>query len=165
MFKTDRLRELRGSRGLTQAVLAARAGTTQGTLSRIEKGEIKERPDRQLARRLAAALSVPLSEIFDDEEPGEVPAEAPAAAASTTTSMGAYERDLLSAVDPARHSISDLVAARAALVSMEELTGSPVELTGSTARRWLDAALEVRAMRLAQTAQSVTARYARGKDS
>ncbi len=164
MFKTDRLRELRGSRGLTQAVLAARAGTTQGTLSRIEKGEIKERPDRQLARRLAAALSVPLSEIFDDEEPGEVPAEAPAAA-SGTTSMGAYERDLLSAVDPAVHSISDLVAARAALVSMEELTGSPVELTPGTARRWLDAASEVRSMRLSQTAQSVTARYARGKDS
>jgi transcriptional regulator with XRE-family HTH domain len=164
MFKTDRLRELRGSRGLTQAVLAARVGTTQGTLSRIEKGEIKERPDRGLAKRIAVALEVPLSEIFDDEEPGAVPAEAPPAAASNT-SMGAYERDLLSAVDPAVHSISDLVSARAALVSMEELTGSPVELTLGTARRWLDAASEVRSMRLPQTAQSVTARYARGKDS
>ncbi len=51
------LRQLRTAAGLTQLELAERAGVADGTISRLERGRLKE-PSAQLVEKLAAGLSV-----------------------------------------------------------------------------------------------------------
>lgn len=57
-----RIRQLRTARGMTQEALARAAGLTLSTVSRIEKGTIKE-PSRGTVRALAAALGVPAEDL------------------------------------------------------------------------------------------------------
>lgn len=161
MFKTDKLRELRAAAHLTQAALAQRVGdTTQATISRIESGDVTQRPDRALARRIAAVLAVPLSEIYDDGDD----ALAPPAEAAPVRTMGDYEQALMASAAPGVHTIDDLAAARAALVEAERLTGAPIDAAKS-ARLWLDAAMTLRVARRSTAAQAVVAWVARDKAS
>ena len=65
---TNRLRELRGGLGLTQAELAERVGVSRKTINTVENGVFV--PSTTLALKLARALSCPVEAIFslDDEE-------------------------------------------------------------------------------------------------
>lgn len=58
----DNLRHLRESRGLSQVDLAEMAGVTQGTISKIEHGNMNVGLDKILA--IAAALRVEPVEMF-----------------------------------------------------------------------------------------------------
>lgn len=60
-YRGERLREIRASKDLTQPQLGAMIGTTQQTISRLEKGLLW---DFEWARRVADALRVSPSEFF-----------------------------------------------------------------------------------------------------
>jgi transcriptional regulator with XRE-family HTH domain len=57
------IREAREAAGLTQAELAEKANTTQGTISRIENGEIVPRLDT--LQRIADALGTSTSALLE----------------------------------------------------------------------------------------------------
>jgi len=56
MAEDNIIRKLRKGRGYTQGELAELSGSSQGYISRIERGSCS--PNRDLIRRLAAALGV-----------------------------------------------------------------------------------------------------------
>ncbi|HST36998.1 MAG TPA: helix-turn-helix transcriptional regulator [Allosphingosinicella sp.] len=58
----NRLRDLRGERGLTQAALAELVGVSRKTINTVENGVFV--PSTLLALKLARALGVPVEEIF-----------------------------------------------------------------------------------------------------
>jgi transcriptional regulator with XRE-family HTH domain len=58
----QRLRQQRLAAELSQEELAARAGTTQSTVSQVELGN--RRPDLDVQVALAEALAVPVTELF-----------------------------------------------------------------------------------------------------
>lgn len=58
----ERLRALRMSRSISMRDLEARSGIQSGTLSRLEKGEFRPRPDN--VQRLAHALHVPHADLM-----------------------------------------------------------------------------------------------------
>lgn len=62
----DRLKSLRQSRKLTQAVLAERAGVTDETVSRVERGAFE--PALSTAIALARALDTPLDALTGGAE-------------------------------------------------------------------------------------------------
>ena len=62
-LKPSRLREARLRRMLTQAELAARAGTTEATVNRLERG--LQRPRISTVRKLAAVLGVAPEDLID----------------------------------------------------------------------------------------------------
>jgi transcriptional regulator with XRE-family HTH domain len=169
MYRSERIRELRESRALTQTQLARMAGTTQPTISRIEKGEIEKRPDRPLAARIARALSVTLAEVFDDaDEAAPAPPSAPPDPGRESGDFGSglsiFESAALSVVDPSRHSIADLSAAAEAWKIAARVSGRAVD-PGPVARLWLDAARALRVEGAAVTPTSVIARVAMGEDT
>lgn len=59
---TNRIRELRSERGLTQAELAARIGVTRQTVIAIEAGRYS--PSLEMAFQVAGVLGLPLEEVF-----------------------------------------------------------------------------------------------------
>jgi putative transcriptional regulator len=61
----NRLRELRGELGLTQAELAERVGVSRKTINTVENGVFV--PSTLLALKLARALGRPVEEIFSLE--------------------------------------------------------------------------------------------------
>jgi transcriptional regulator with XRE-family HTH domain len=66
-----RLREIRQRKLLTQAELAALAGTTEATVNRLENG--LQQPRISTVRKLAEALGVEADELIDwgaEGEPG-----------------------------------------------------------------------------------------------
>jgi transcriptional regulator with XRE-family HTH domain len=65
----DRLRELRRSRGMTQAELARRADVSVTHLSELENAEIA--PGIDLVDRLARGLGVALADLLPSVEPPE----------------------------------------------------------------------------------------------
>ena len=56
------LRVLRLNRGLTQAELATRAGVSEYTIVRLERGQ-RKRPHPSTRRKLAAALGVEIADV------------------------------------------------------------------------------------------------------
>jgi transcriptional regulator with XRE-family HTH domain len=66
------LRETRRERGLDQAGLARRAGTTQSYVSRVERGAVA--PSLKTLRRLLNAMGVDLRLQIETLSPGNVPA-------------------------------------------------------------------------------------------
>ncbi|MBN9223434.1 MAG: transcriptional regulator [Microbacterium sp. SCN 70-27] len=67
---SNRIRELRAERGVTQADLAETLGVTRQTVIAIEQGRYS--PSRELAFQTARALGVRLDEVFTyraDETP------------------------------------------------------------------------------------------------
>lgn len=59
---SNRIRELRAERNLTQAELAATLGVTRQTVIAIEQGRYS--PSLEMAFQIALALGVPLDEVF-----------------------------------------------------------------------------------------------------
>lgn len=64
----NRLPELRGERGWTQAALAERLEVSRQTVIAIEKG--KYDPSLPLAFRIARAFELPIEQIFEDDRAG-----------------------------------------------------------------------------------------------
>ena len=62
----NRLKELRGERGLTQAQLADLLGTSRQTVNALEVG--KYDPSLPLAFRIAAVFGLPIEQIFFSEQ-------------------------------------------------------------------------------------------------
>ena len=66
---TNRITELRGAAGMSQAGLSDLIGVTRQTVNAIEGG--KYSPSLEAAFRIARALNVPLEEVF--QYPGRPP--------------------------------------------------------------------------------------------
>lgn len=60
----DKIRQLREECGLTQGQLAARSSVSQGYLSQLENGEVKN-PSAAVLLRVAQAMSVDSDELFE----------------------------------------------------------------------------------------------------
>jgi putative transcriptional regulator len=58
----NRIKEIRGELGLTQAELAERVGVTRKTVNTVENGVFV--PSTLLALKLARALNVPIEQLF-----------------------------------------------------------------------------------------------------
>jgi transcriptional regulator with XRE-family HTH domain len=159
MYRSERIRELREARALTQTVLAKLANTTQPTMSRIEKGEIKDRPDRALAVRLARVLGVELADVFEDAVDEGAAEALEDRSSGVTFESSAFEAAVLRVVDPKVHTINDLraaVEAYAAATRASGVTRNPEDV----ARVWLEAARALRAENIAATPAAVVARVA-----
>ncbi|MBI4185316.1 MAG: helix-turn-helix transcriptional regulator [Proteobacteria bacterium] len=93
METSNRLRELRETRGLSLDRLAKMVGTTHQQISRLERGE--RRLTEGWMRRIATALGCRPSELI--EAPGTVPAEA--LAANDVVEVGHEPYALIAAFD------------------------------------------------------------------
>ncbi|HET8944489.1 MAG TPA: helix-turn-helix transcriptional regulator, partial [Dehalococcoidia bacterium] len=60
----DKIRQLREECGLTQGQLAARSSVSQGYLSQLENGEVKN-PSAAVLLRVAQAVRVNSDELFE----------------------------------------------------------------------------------------------------
>jgi uncharacterized protein len=76
------VRELRRRHGLSQTALAARAGTSQQALSRIESGSVS--PSIETLARLAAAVG---EELALEARPRQIPFDPDQLAAAATSPM------------------------------------------------------------------------------
>lgn len=65
---TNRIKELRAARAMTQAELAERIGVTRQTVIAIEQGRYS--PTLEMAFQIAHALGVGLDEVFQYPETG-----------------------------------------------------------------------------------------------
>jgi transcriptional regulator with XRE-family HTH domain len=73
MIISDRLRELREAKNLSQGDIEKRTGLLRCYISRVENGHTV--PAIETLEKLARALEVPLYQLFyDGEEPPELPA-------------------------------------------------------------------------------------------
>lgn len=70
----QKIRQIRKSRHLTQAELAARIGITQSDLSRMENGEYKVGLDTLF--RILQVFELSMSRFFEEPAPAEAAAEA-----------------------------------------------------------------------------------------
>lgn len=155
--RSERLREARLARRLSQGGLAEKVGTTQATISRLERGETKD-ADAPTRKKLVAVLGVPEEELFDDgPEPAGIPAPpAPAAARRELTverdpvspvpvpeDASKLERAVGAAFDPARHLLRDALAVLEALRTVHRLEATESDIVAA-ARTWLDAAAAMR---------------------
>ena len=61
----NRIRELRGAKGLTLDALAERADVSRAMLSRIERGESS--PTAQLMNKVCSGLGITLSTLFAED--------------------------------------------------------------------------------------------------
>lgn len=86
----EKIKELRNARGLTLADVEARAGLSDGNLSRIERG--KQWLTEEKLYAIAAALNVPVHELFLAHDSLNV------AAAEQVSKIGGYA-DQLDAAD------------------------------------------------------------------
>lgn len=69
----DRIREMREDQGLNQSELAERVGTSQSTISQLEKG--KRNPSYRTLQSVADALGVSVSYLLGEEELEELSEE------------------------------------------------------------------------------------------
>lgn len=60
------IKEIRSARGITQAELAERIGTTVATISRYESGQ--REPTLTIAAKLAAALDCSVDDLVERKE-------------------------------------------------------------------------------------------------
>lgn len=60
----DRIRQLRDEAGLTQGQLASSSGVSQGYLSQLENGEVKN-PSAAVLLRIAQAIGVEADDLFE----------------------------------------------------------------------------------------------------
>ncbi len=136
----DRLRARREACGLDQQQLAERAGTTQPTVSRIERGESRGTKQLRAFARVLATSEDYLEGIVDD--PGPIPAAEPGAQPEPTVDTLTLEDALGRSFDPARHQLRDATAVEEALRDTRGLR-HPDEILAA-ARLWLDCAAEMR---------------------
>jgi len=138
----ERLRARREACGLDQQQLAERAGTTQPTVSRIERGESRGTKQLRAFARVLATSEDYLEGIVDD--PGPLPAaEFKATPLEPVANAMTLEDALGRSFDPTRHQIRDATAVEEALRDTRGLR-HPAEVLAA-ARMWLDCAAEMRA--------------------
>lgn len=62
----NRLKDLRGERGWSQAVLAEKLEVSRQTVNALERG--KYDPSLPLAFKIARLFALPIEQIFEDED-------------------------------------------------------------------------------------------------
>jgi transcriptional regulator with XRE-family HTH domain len=112
MVISDRLRELREARKLSQGDIEARSGLLRSYISRVENGHTV--PSLETLEKLAAAMEIPLYQImYEGNEPPALPNWKPGEAMKTTGKDAMYLhklRRLLSEMsEPDRQLLSHLV--------------------------------------------------------
>jgi transcriptional regulator with XRE-family HTH domain len=138
----ERLRARREACGLDQQQLAERAGTTQPTVSRIERGESRGTKQLRAFARVLATSEDYLEGIVDD--PGPLPAtDVDALPVQPTANAMTLEDALGRSFDPTRHQLRDATAVEEALRDTRGLRDRDDIL--AAARLWLDCAAEMRA--------------------
>src|SRR5688500_17024423 len=85
-----RLRELRRARGMTLDALAARAGVSKSTLSKLENPSLRPNPSLDLLEAVATALGVKREELFA----GSIESKDAQVVQPENTSLELYLRDL-----------------------------------------------------------------------
>ncbi len=108
MFSPSRLELARKRRQITKKSLAERAGISQVTLTRIEKGQTQE-PEEETLRALANVLAFPLS-FFYLGDCGELTAEA--VSFRSLSSLTARQRDSALSAGEVGHFFDQWVTAR-----------------------------------------------------
>ncbi len=97
----QKIRQIRKSRHLTQADLAARIGVTQSDLSRMENGEYKVGLDTLF--RILQVFELSMSHFFEE------PAAAPAASGETGEAAAPFE-DWAALPDETRREVREFIA-------------------------------------------------------
>jgi len=171
-LKGSRVRARREELDLSQAQLAARAGISQGQLSKIEQGKVPDNLSGTI-ESLASALRVSVAYLCGVTEKapeaektldagGGPGVSVPRMGTAYTAEESPVEDALLWEFDRARHSIADALAVRAALREIPaELR--PADMRPLT-RRLLDAAWTLRGMNLAPTPSAMLAVVARAAE-
>lgn len=137
----ERLRARREACGLDQQQLAECAGTTQPTVSRIERGESRGTKQLRAFARVLATSEDYLEGLVDD--PGPIPAgEHDAPPQDPVADALTLEDALGRSFDPTRHQLRDATAVEEALRDTRGLRDSAEVL--AAARLWLDCAAEMR---------------------
>lgn len=127
---------------MDQQELADRAGTTQPTVSRIERGESRGTKQLRAFARVLATSEDYLEGLVDD--PGPVPSKADAPPPDEPQREALSLEDALGrSFDPTRHQLRDATAVGEALRDARGLR-RPQEILAA-ARMWLDCAAEMRA--------------------
>ncbi len=123
MVISDRLRQLREERKLSQGDIEKRTGLLRCYISRVENGHTV--PSIETLEKLARALEIPLYQLFyDGEEPPKVPnllkpksADGPAWGSTGKDSI--YMHKLVKCLSKAKESDRKLVLAMAQKISGE----------------------------------------------
>ena len=119
----ERLRLLRGTRGLTLDALAAASGVSRAMISRIERGEAS--PTAQLLSRLCAALDLTLSAFFAFSGDSGAPLSRRAAQTVWRDPETGYQRRAVSAPN---------TASRVEVIEVEFPPGARIAYPPETAR-------------------------------
>ena len=110
----QKIRQIRKSRHLTQADLAARIGITQSDLSRMENSEYKVGLDTLF--RILQVFELSMSQFFNEPAAEETAAAAPPAAPATAREPGSFAeepelaRDWESLSPEARREVREFIA-------------------------------------------------------
>lgn len=143
------MRAERKKHDLSQTELAERLGVAQTTVSKIERGELDDRPDsdtlRPVLEWLALSGSAPRAVVL--------PPEPRATAAAPDQTVDA-ERLVSGAVQPSVDLPRDVVAVAREVAESLSLCDDP-ELIVAAARVWLDAARSLRAAGVPLTARAL----------
>lgn len=70
---SEKMKEIRKKKNISQVSLSVRSGISQSAISSIERGE--QSPTEESMIKIASALHVPLSAMLEDSEIKEKPAE------------------------------------------------------------------------------------------
>lgn len=96
--KIKKMRDARLRKGISQAQMADKVGTTQSTYSRIESGFIQQ-PDKEIVQRIADILGVPIDELFVKEDLEPSPPRIQTETALNPKEIPAMLRDLKALLD------------------------------------------------------------------
>jgi ribonucleoside-diphosphate reductase alpha chain len=137
---SSKMATLRKGKGMSQADLAGAIGTTQATISRLEKGEAEIRKFAK-ATELATALGVELADLLfgDAETPGGTPGSAvPPPRGGASHPPGGPAQPLVESEDSPATPL-EMFSGSSEVVYMSEPLQRPGELEGNTYKvKWPD---------------------------
>ena len=138
-----RLKRAREARGLSQVVLASRAGVDQTTVSKTERGKLH--PEEGTLGRLADALGVTVSWLSTGTGNGPAAPSEDSQTRRIAAPPALFEEALETAFDKARgHRLADVDALRKLFAGETTPGTATIETLGAAAGRMLDAAVELR---------------------
>lgn len=138
-YRPERVKALRARLGMTQKQLAEAAGTSQGDISRIERGETGVTADDAKRGRIARALGTTVEDIYDGVgAAAEITVHREDAEAAPGDVHAIFDAALLRAVGEGEYTMEDFDAVRAtSRETAHHLEGSdPFEMV----RAWLRSA-------------------------
>lgn len=140
-YRPERVKALRARLGMTQKQLADAAGTSQGDISRIERGETGVTADDAKRGRIARALGTTVEDIYDGvgaSAVGELTVHKDDVDVAPADAHAIFDAALLRAVGEGEYTMGDFEAVRAtSRETAQHLEGSdPLEMV----RAWLRAA-------------------------